>query len=100
MRNPNQKRSVANETKAKPEQFLRPPANETEWFFFDMIENEPLRRAFLKSIDLPNWDLSDVAEAIRPFGHKVEGGMLGHIAIMLDFTYSDVALLEYFSNGY
>lgn len=100
MRNPLQKRSDANEPKTKPEHCIRPPMNETERFFFDMIENEPLRDAFLKAIDAPNWDLSDVSSAIRPFGHTVEGGTLGHIAIMLDFTYTDVALLEYFSNWY
>lgn len=100
MNNPFRKRSAAIERKSSQQHMLRPPMNETERFFFDMIENEPLRRAFLKAIDLPNWDLSDIVEAIRPFGHTVEGKTLGHIAIMLDFTYTDVALLEYISNWY
>jgi hypothetical protein len=100
MQNPFQKRSAVNDRKRDQQHTLRPPVNETERFFFDMIENEPLRRAFLKAIDAPNWDLSDIVDAIRPFGHMVEGKTLGHIAIMLDFTYTDVALLEYFSNRY
>lgn len=100
MRKPFQRRSDANETKSKQQHSLRLPTNETERFFFDMIENEPLRGAFLRAIDAPNWDLSDVSSAIHPFGHTVEGGTLGHIAIMLDFSYTDVALLEYFSNWY
>ena len=100
MRSPVHSKSAATTRKKRQPHLLRPPANETEWFFFDMIENEPLRRAFLMAIDAPNWDLSDVLEAIRPFGHRVEGGALGHIAIMLDYSYTDAALLEYFSNGY
>lgn len=100
MQNPIRKRSAANERNGFQQHKLRPPMNETERFFFDMIENEPLRRAFLRAIDQPNWDLSDVADAIRPFGHKVDGKTLGHIAVMLDFTYTDTTLLEYFSNWY
>ncbi|MEN6419626.1 MAG: hypothetical protein ABFC73_11980 [Clostridiaceae bacterium] len=100
MNNPFRKRSAANKAKSSKRHKLRPPMNETERFFFDMIENEPLRRAFLGVIDQPNWDLSDVVEAIRPFGHTVEGKTFGHIVIMLDFTYTDTALLEYFSNWY
>ena len=65
-----------------------------------MIENEPLRSAFIKAVDAPNWDISDINAAIRPFGYTVEGKTLGHIAVMLDSTYTDTALLEYFGNWY
>lgn len=65
-----------------------------------MIENEPLRSAFLKAVEAPNWDLSDINSAVRPFGYTVEGKAFGHIVIMLDFVYTDTALREYFSNWY
>ena len=100
MNNPFRKRSAAHKAKSSKQHKLRPPMNETERFFFDMIENEPLRRAFLRVIDQPNWDLRDVLGAIRPFGHMVEGKTFGHMTIMLDFTYTDVALLEYFCSWY
>ncbi|MEN6339910.1 MAG: hypothetical protein ABFD03_07255 [Clostridiaceae bacterium] len=74
--------------------------NETERFFFEMIENEPLRRVFLNAVSEPNWDLGDVSAAIRPFGYEVEGKAFAHVTIMLDFTYTDVALLEYFCSWY
>ena len=100
MINPFRKRTVANETESASRQSLRPPMNETERFFFEMIENEPLRRVFLNAVSEPNWDLGDVSAAIRPFGYEVEGKAFAHMTIMLDFTYTDVALLEYFSSCY
>ena len=100
MINPFRKRTVANETESASRQSLRPPMNETERFFFEMIENEPLRRVFLNAVSEPNWDLGDVSAAIRPFGYEVEGKAFAHMTIMLDFTYTDVALLEYFCSWY